>query len=316
MLSNEQNFIFDSQEKENESFKEYTFNKTQPFQLQSKYDIQNLKKLKSEFGLDLNDNYLKEESFIKIKFINQNDKPTKITTKEEKSINEEINLSKEQKKKVFNRDNYNVNFIEKNKNNNEKKICGRKRKNDNTIGIHNKYSDDNIRRKCKHLVLNSVMEFINEKIKIIYNGNIGNNILKKELLTLNKSQKHDANINNNKTFLEKNIGEIFSDRISARFTNYLPEHNKLLILRLKTEKDENKRLYFSKLFDLTFLQCLKHYRGSDFIEELDGLKCFKEIKNEISIEKEYIDLLEYYLKNFERIINNKKPRKSRKVKKK
>ena len=33
-----------------------------------------------------------------------------------------------------------------------------------TGGEHNKYSDDNLRRKVKHLVLKSVFDFINEKI--------------------------------------------------------------------------------------------------------------------------------------------------------
>ena len=59
---------------------------------------------------------------------------------------------------------------------------------------HDKFTDDNLRKKCKHLVLDSVMEFINKKIYSLYNGNIGNNIYRKEILTLNKSQKSKANI--------------------------------------------------------------------------------------------------------------------------
>ena len=33
-------------------------------------------------------------------------------------------------------------------------------------GKHNKYSDDNLRRKCKHLILKSMLDFINRKISV------------------------------------------------------------------------------------------------------------------------------------------------------
>ena len=54
---------------------------------------------------------------------------------------------------------------------------------------HTKYTYDNLKRKCKHLVIENVKEFINKKIKEEYNGNIGEGILKKELVKLNQSQK-------------------------------------------------------------------------------------------------------------------------------
>ena len=37
-------------------------------------------------------------------------------------------------------------------------------------GSHTKFSDDNIRRKCKHLVLKNVFDFTNNKIKSIYSN--------------------------------------------------------------------------------------------------------------------------------------------------
>ena len=43
-------------------------------------------------------------------------------------------------------------------------------------------------------MLDNIKDFINEKIKQIYNGNIGKSILKKELHTLNKNIKSDARI--------------------------------------------------------------------------------------------------------------------------
>ena len=49
----------------------------------------------------------------------------------------------------------------------EKKILGRKKKKNEGLGEHNKFSDDNIIRKIKHVILDSVMKFINKK-SIIY----------------------------------------------------------------------------------------------------------------------------------------------------
>ena len=180
---------------------------------------------------------------------------------------------------------------------------------------HNKFSDDNLRRKSKHLVLFSIMEFINEKIYSMYKGNLGNNIYRKEILTLNKSQKSNSNISFNRIFANKKLSDILSDNISSRYSNYLPEHNKLLIERLKNDEDENKSIYFNKLFGLTFKDCLAHFIGKITLEELKGMKRFENIKEILGEDKEYINVLRYYLENFEDIIYNKNPRKPKKVKK-
>lgn len=180
---------------------------------------------------------------------------------------------------------------------------------------HDKYSDDNLRRKCKHLVLSCIMEFINKTIFQIYNGNIGNNIYRKELLTLNKSQKSNSNIIYNRVFANKKISDILSDDISTRYTNFPPQHNKLLIERLKDDEDEDKRIYFNKLFNLTFNECLEHFIGKKSIEELKGMKSFESIKEFLGEDEEYIKVIKYYLENFEKIINNKNPRKRKKNKK-
>ena len=183
-----------------------------------------------------------------------------------------------------------------------------------TGGVHNKYSDDNLRRKCKHIVLFSIMEFINKKIYLIYKGNLGNNIYRKEILTMNKSQKSNSNISFNRVFANKKLSDILSDNISSRYSNYLPEHNKLLIERLKNDEDENKSIYFNKLFGLTFKDCLAHFIGKITLEELKGMKRFDNIKEIFGDDKEYINILGYYLENFENIIYNKNPRRPKKVK--
>jgi hypothetical protein len=213
-----------------------------------------------------------------------------------------------------------VNDLKKENKEKLKKKSGRKKSN-NTINKnmkeHNKYSDDNIRRKCKHLVLKNTLQLINEKIFIMYGGNIGNGIFKKELHIINKNQKSDATVVFEKNFLHKKLGEIFSENLSARYTNFPSFHNKRLILSLLNEKDQIKKKYFTDLFNITFLDCLKHFRGEKYINELGGLNCFENDKEKI-LDKcgedgdDYVETLKYYLDNFEKIVNRKKPRKLRK----
>lgn len=130
---------------------------------------------------------------------------------------------------------------------------GRKRKDDNKKGKHNRFSDDILRRKCKHILLKFVFIFINEIIKKVYNNNIGNGYFIKQLLTLNKKQKSNTSIKYNQEFLYKSLRDIFSDDISSKYSNYNLKHNKLLIEELISEKNEEKRKYFQNLFSLNFL---------------------------------------------------------------
>ena len=58
---------------------------------------------------------------------------------------------------------------------------------------------------------------------------------------------------------------------------------------------------------------MKHFREEEKIEEINGLICFREAKKDLIEEKEYISILEYYVKNFENIINSKKARSSKKI---
>ena len=195
----------------------------------------------------------------------------------------------------------------------QKSRLGRKRKNDNSIRDHDKYASDNLRRKAKNLVIDYALEFINEKIRMIYKGNIGNGMNKKVLLALNQDFKSDTSIENNKNFLYKTLGEIFSSNISTRFSDYYPEYNKNIIQRLLNEKDENKRLAFKRLFDIQFLQCIEAFCGNDDCEELKGFKKYRDIKKNLEEkhEQKYIEKLENFLQNYENNIKDKTGRKSR-----
>ena len=188
---------------------------------------------------------------------------------------------------------------------------GLKRKRDN-YNIHDKYADDNLRRKAKNLVLNYTLKFINKKIKDIYKGNIGNGIIKKEIVPLNHSIKNDATIGYCKNLIYKTLKDIFSANISSRFKAYsFPNKNDIIINRLLNDKDENKRLFFQRLFNITFIQCIEAFSATKNYEELKGFVKFDDIRSEFDEEPEYIDKLEYYLKNFEILIKERKGRNKR-----
>lgn len=203
----------------------------------------------------------------------------------------------------------------------KKKKCGRKRKNENNTNEHNKFSDDNVRRRIKHLLFKYLLEFMNVKIKNIYNNKIGQGFFIKQLQTLNQSQVSNAKITFNQQLLEKNLREIFSDKVTGKLTNVSSEHNKNLIDKLMNEEDIVKRDYFQNLFNLKLKNCFEHFSGNKVIDELEGMQLFNEtseIKSEYLEKyddgKEYIQQLEYYLKDYENIIKNKRARRERKIK--
>ena len=204
--------------------------------------------------------------------------------------------------------------LENHKENNEKKELqkrGRKTKREDSEIPHNKFANDNLRKKSKHIILSEILTFLNLKLKEIYKNNLGNGILLRQLLTLNHKEKANINIIENQNFIKKTLQEIFSEDISKRYTNFPSNHNKELINRLLNEEDEGKKNYFNKLFNITFSEALHHFQGKIIINELLGLKTYKESIKKYENEKDYHENLVFHLTNFEEIINSKKPRKKK-----
>ena len=191
-----------------------------------------------------------------------------------------------------------------------KKALGRKRKNSEEKGIHNKYCEDNILRKIKSTILFYLLDFLNIVINKIYDGKIGKGLFKKELKKLNQKQIVDTK--RNQLFLNKSLKDIFSEDISSKFTNFPPNQNKTIIENLLNERDLEKRQKFKNLFSLTFLNCLEHYRGTKIFIELKGFEKYDNIEEKFRDDKEYIKLFKYYISCFEEIIRNKRHRIKRK----
>ena len=177
---------------------------------------------------------------------------------------------------------------------------------------HTKFSYDNLKHKCKHLVIENLMKFINDKIYEVYEGNIDDGFTKKKLMKMNQYQKANQDVEFNKKFITKTLKEIFSQNITQKIKLYEPDQNKRIIDKLLSEKKEE----FEKIFNLTFIECVNHFIGNKQIKELQGLKLFHEFKKEIinKYEKDgesYYENLKIFLKEFENIINRAKSRKKR-----
>ena len=227
--------------------------------------------------------------------------------KNQKIINEQLNTTC-----TLNQiDNNEINEIKKESNNKEVTILGKKRKKSNFKGIHDKYSGDNAIRKIRTILLNDITKFINNLIYEVYNGKINHGILIKKMQNLNLNQT--KNVQENKEFLYQTIKEIFFSDLCSKYTNFSSSHNKNLIIELLNEKDEEKRIKFEKIFNLTILDCLNNYKGIINIKEIEPLNTLinEDLKN-YEDEYDYFKLLSHYILNFEEIIMRKKSRKRRK----
>ena len=230
-----------------------------------------------------------------------------LPTKETMNINEKKDEKNPIKDDKTNYTNYSIDKKKKINRKGQISLLGRKKRAESQDGEHNKFSDDNLRKKVKHLVLDTAFNFINDKINEIYKGNIGHGIFIKKLLLLNQKQKSESSIQYNKDFLQKTLGEIFSEKISSRYTKHNPYHNYFLIKVLTSDKNENNN-YFKKLFNITFIDCLEHFIGIKKVEELEGLDTFENIKTKYEDDADYLKSLKFCIMNYEKIINNKRTR--------
>ena len=199
----------------------------------------------------------------------------------------------------------------------EKKLIGRKKKSSEGLGEHNKFSDDNLIRKVKNIVLETTSLFINQKISLAYSSDNQNsqNVKNKQLLKLSQKQVEKKNVEYNKSFLNRTLQSIFSEDISTKYKKYNVKHNKNLIEELLNEEDEEKRLFFQAIFNLSFLDVLKHFRGSILIKELSGINSFNDYLNKTDFgknSKEYKEILSIFMNDYEKIVMGKHSRKGKK----
>jgi hypothetical protein len=178
----------------------------------------------------------------------------------------------------------------------------RKRKKDDNKHV------DNLLRKAKKVIFNSILEYDNYIIAKAYNYNIGQGINIKKLFKINYSQIKNTQTNFNKKLLNTPQKDIFSSNITSKFSNFPPDHNKILINKLLEEEDLEKREIFNNLFNTTLLEFIQHLIGQKKKEELTGLdSLYKKQLIEMKNTKEY-EKLKNTINDYEKIFEDKKPR--------
>ena len=181
---------------------------------------------------------------------------------------------------------------------------------------YDKNNLDNFIRRIKKLAFNSILKYDNKVISEMYNNRLGHGINIKKLLKNNHFQIKCTGTIFNKELLKKTQGEILSENITTRFTNFPRDHNKNLIINLLNEEDKVKKERFNNLFNKTLSECIDHLIGVKKSKDLEGLeKIFEnELKN-IKKTKEYIENLKNIFNDYKKIYDEKMPRKIKPKKK-
>ena len=192
-------------------------------------------------------------------------------------------------------------------------IDKKKKKNEYKNIEVDKNLNDNLIRRLKKIIFNSLLKYDNYIISKAYNNNIGNGINIKKLFKISHFQIKNLNASFNKKLLKTTQGEIFSSDISTRHTSYPLDHNKKLINKLLKEENEEKKILFNQLFSITLSECIHYLKGEIECNILKGLEKFyeKEII-EMDENEEFKEELKKTIIDYEKIINGKKPRKKNK----
>ena len=161
-------------------------------------------------------------------------------------------------------------------------------------------------RICKNLVLEYTLKFLNEQIKKIYNGFIGEGILIKKLLDITQEEKTDNKIESIEIFFQKTLKDIFSANISRKYTSHLPNHNEIIIGKLLSEKNEIQRRKFEKLLNLTLSDCFNLFIGNNHSDDFQDFPIFENIREDLKWSEKYLDKIKIFLFNFENMFKSSK----------
>ncbi len=233
---------------------------------------------------------------------------------DEEKINSEINSEKNEypKKVIFRMDKKFRNYKEER----IKKNPGRKKKNSGEIGIHNKFSKDNMMRKLKNKVMESARRLINKMIKIEsgeeykYFG---------EMRKIQGVFCQELNIKFNFWFYVQKLKTIFQFKMSTKYSKGDFDSNARLISKIYSEKYKNKFPRTIKLLDMMFHQYLheiflgeKNWTNEFEISEEDnqfGINYF--LKNNLDENKNdlfYLEKMNKLAIKYELFFLNKNPR--------
>jgi len=249
------------------------------------------------------------------RYIQNNSASTNTSSSTEKKSEQEkskkiFSITKEPKEKIEIKD-------QEEKPHNE--LLGKKRQTEN----HTKFAFDNLVRKIKSKLFGALLIILNKSLEKDQNPNSKQDSKEKkgEVKTecfLKPDQKIiiQTNVEENKKLLDSKLRDIFSQKVSTKAKNYSKQYqldyNKNFIEKIKNDETRKKT---NDILDMTFLQCMEHFRGSKRYEALNGLeKEYENVIKEMRDEKDYMESFVEQLNKFEIMYSQKKARKSKKNK--
>ena len=262
----------------------------------------------NNFSLNFNQDYLNESfDILKVFFLTPSKKSEKISNNNaNKYLNENTAITAE--KTGVNYQEIKINIeIKTNMNNPNPIILNDISKGEKEYLRKKRSVSDNEIKKGRNILLNSIFRFVNKKIRIIFNNDIGKGISIKQFVKISKKELNHSNVEFDKNYLNTKLKEIFSGDISGKFTNFLINKNEKLLQNLI------KIDYFKELFELTFLQCIEHINGTKFIPLLEGFETLDEIllNEEEKLKENDIEKYKYIIENYKQCVENKFSRKPR-----
>ena len=262
----------------------------------------------NNFSLNFNQDYLNESlDILKVFFYTPSKKSEKISNNNaNKYLNENTAITAE--KTGVNYQEIKINIeIKTNMNNPNPIILNDISKGEKEYLRKKRSVSDNEIKKGRNILLNSIFRFVNKKIRIIFNNDIGKGISIKQFVKISKKELNHSNVEFDKNYLNTKLKEIFSGDISGKFTNFLINKNEKLLQNLI------KIDYFKELFELTFLQCIEHINGTKFIPLLEGFETLDEIllNEEEKLKENDIEKYKYIIENYKQCVENKFSRKPR-----
>ena len=180
--------------------------------------------------------------------------------------------------------------------------------------IHNEFKFDNITNRLKNNLMKSFLSFINKKIEEKYES--PEEIKDLKFYVLNNSLASNSNIKFNRDLINMTLKEIFSNKVSTKCKKVSQDQNKNAINNLLNDKDEERRNYFNKIFNLKFIDVLKYLRGeTEGLEILEGLEFDKVCWNKIQKKENLLRYFTLLMSCYEKLWEERKPRNREKKKK-
>ena len=208
------------------------------------------------------------------------------------------------KKKVF--------LIEKVKKRNRKIGRLNKEDKDNYYGKHDKFKDDNIIKKFKVHLHESIYNYLNHSHQNSTNGK-----KKVFLYRIDTNEIKNTNKSASKEWFKKKLRDVFSCKLSKKCSTKEKSYNKIEIEKIFSE-GKNKEMM--EILEKTVRNMYNSYINDEKIEGFKTLKDdIEELKQEMKAKGEEEKLIDDYIKkyihfalNFEEILSKKNERNNKK----